>query len=117
MANETWLKIENPTYAFVAAFVDELARSGVRDVVVCPGSRSTPLAYGFAGNPALKVWMEYDERSAGFFALGLAKGTGRAVGLVCTSGTAAANFMPAVVEAAHGQVPLVVITADRPAEL
>ncbi len=117
MANETWLKIENPTFAFVAAFVDELARSGVRDVVVCPGSRSTPLAYGFAGNSALKVWMEYDERSAGFFALGLAKATGRAVGLVCTSGTAAANFMPAVVEAAMGRVPMVVITADRPAEL
>lgn len=117
MANETWLKIENPTFAFVSAFVDELARSGLTDVVVCPGSRSTPLAYGFAGNPAVKVWMEYDERSAGFFALGLAKASGRAVGLVCTSGTAAANFMPAVVEAAHGRVPLVVITADRPAEL
>jgi 2-succinyl-5-enolpyruvyl-6-hydroxy-3-cyclohexene-1-carboxylate synthase len=117
MAKETWLKIENPTFAFVAAFVDELARSGVKDVVVCPGSRSTPLAYGFAANPALKVWMEYDERSAGFFALGLAKASGRAVGLVCTSGTAAANFMPAVVEAAYSRVPLVVMTADRPAEL
>lgn len=117
MADETWLKIENPTFAFVSAFVDELARSGMTDVVICPGSRSTPLAYGFAGNNKLKIWMEYDERSAGFFALGLAKATRRAVALVCTSGTAAANFMPAVVEAKMGRVPLVVITADRPAEL
>lgn len=117
MAQETWLKIENPTFAFVSAFVDELARSGVTDVVVCPGSRSTPLAYGFAANSNLKLWMQYDERSAGFFALGLAKATRRAVALVCTSGTAAANFMPAVVEAYMSRVPLVVITADRPAEL
>src|SRR3954451_15892432 len=115
MTDETWLKIENPMFAFVSAFVDELARSGVTDVVVCPGSRSTPLAYGFAGNSNIKVWMEYDERSAGFFALGLAKATRRAVALVCTSGTAAANFMPAVVEAKMGRVPLIVITADRPA--
>jgi 2-succinyl-5-enolpyruvyl-6-hydroxy-3-cyclohexene-1-carboxylate synthase len=117
MADETWLKIENPMFAFVSAFVDELARSGVTDAVVCPGSRSTPLAYGFAGNSNIKIWMEYDERSAGFFALGLAKATRRAVALVCTSGTAAANFMPAVVEAKMGRVPLIVITADRPAEL
>jgi 2-succinyl-5-enolpyruvyl-6-hydroxy-3-cyclohexene-1-carboxylate synthase len=117
MSDETWLKIENPTFAFVSAFVDELGRAGVADVVVCPGSRSTPFAYGFAGNPRLKLWMEYDERSAGFFALGLAKATRRAVALVCTSGTAAANFMPAVVEAKLGRVPLVVLTADRPAEL
>ncbi len=117
MADETWLKIENPMFAFVSAFVDELARSGLTDVVVCPGSRSTPLAYGFAGNSKIKIWMEYDERSAGFFALGLAKATRRTVALVCTSGTAAANFMPAVVEAKMGRVPLIVITADRPAEL
>ncbi|MBN9392702.1 MAG: 2-succinyl-5-enolpyruvyl-6-hydroxy-3-cyclohexene-1-carboxylic-acid synthase [Chloroflexi bacterium] len=117
MAEETWLKIENPTFAFVSAFVDELVRAGVQDVVVCPGSRSTPFAYGFAGNPGLKLWMEYDERSAGFFALGLAKSTRQAVALVCTSGTAAANFMPAVVEAKQGRVPLIILTADRPAEL
>lgn len=113
----TGIKIENPTYAYVAAFVDELARSGVKNVVVCPGSRSTPLAYGFAANPAIKVWMEYDERSAGFFALGMAKTSQRPVALVCTSGTAAANFMPAVVEAHHSRIPLLVLTADRPPEL
>ncbi len=111
------IKIENPTFAYVTAFVDELARSGVQNVVVCPGSRSTPLAYGFAANPALKIWMEYDERSAGFFALGMAKASRKPVALVCTSGTAAANFMPAVVEAHYARVPLLVLTADRPAEL
>lgn len=113
----TGIKIENPTYAYVAAFVDELARSGVKNVVVCPGSRSTPLAYGFAANPAIKVWMEYDERSASFFALGMAKASQRPVALVCTSGTAAANFMPAVVEAHYSRIPLLVLTADRPPEL
>ena len=115
MENE--LKIENPTFAYVSAFVDELARSGVKNVVVCPGSRSTPLAYGFAGNPAIRLWMEYDERSAGFFALGMAKASRQPVALVCTSGTAAANFWPAVVEAHHSHLPLIVLTADRPAEL
>jgi 2-succinyl-5-enolpyruvyl-6-hydroxy-3-cyclohexene-1-carboxylate synthase len=113
----TGIKIENPTYAYVAAFVDELARSGIKNVVVCPGSRSTPLAYGFAANSAIKVWMEYDERSAGFFALGMAKASQCPVALVCTSGTAAANFMPAVVEAHHSRIPLLVLTADRPPEL
>ena len=111
------LKIENPTFAYVSAFVDELARSGVKNVVVCPGSRSTPLAYGFAGNSAIRLWMEYDERSAGFFALGMAKALHQPVALVCTSGTAAANFMPAVVEAHQSRVPLIVLTADRPPEL
>ncbi len=115
--NMSNIKIENPTYAYVAAFVDELARSGVHNVVICPGSRSTPLAYGFAANPALKIWMEYDERSAGFFALGMAKASQRPVALVCTSGTAAANFMPAVVEAHYSHIPLIVLTADRPPEL
>jgi 2-succinyl-5-enolpyruvyl-6-hydroxy-3-cyclohexene-1-carboxylate synthase len=111
------LKVENATYACVTAFVDELVRAGVKNVVVCPGSRSTPLAYGFAGNDEMKVWMHYDERSAGFFALGMAKASGKPVALVCTSGTAAANFMPAVVEAKMSRVPLIVLTADRPAEL
>lgn len=111
------LKIENPTYAYTTAFVDELVRSGVKNVVVCPGSRSTPLAYTFAANDAIKVWMQYDERSAGFFALGMAKASGLPVALVCTSGTAAANFFPAIVEAKLSRVPLLVLTADRPAEL
>jgi 2-succinyl-5-enolpyruvyl-6-hydroxy-3-cyclohexene-1-carboxylate synthase len=100
-----------------AAFVDELSRAGMRDVCVCPGSRSTPLALAFARHPRIKVWMHIDERSASFFALGMAKHQHRAIALLCTSGSAAANFMPAVVEAHYARVPLLVLTADRPHEL
>ena len=107
----------NALYAYVGAFADELARSGVRHAVVCPGSRSTPLALALAETPAIRVWMHVDERSAAYFGLGLAKRTGEPVALVCTSGTAAANFLPAVVEAHLTHVPLVVLTADRPHEL
>lgn len=107
----------NPTYAYLGAFVDELARAGVRHVIICPGSRSTPLALSFAQQPAIHPWVLLDERSAGFFALGLAKVTRTPVALVCTSGTAAANFFPAVAEASLSRVPLLVLTADRPPEL
>ncbi len=107
----------NPLYAYVNAFVDELQRSGVQDVVVCPGSRSTPLAIACAIHPGIKVWMHLDERSAGFFGLGLAKQTRRPVALLCTSGTAAANFLPAIIEARLAHVPLLALTADRPHEL
>lgn len=103
--------------AYVGAFVDELARSGVRDVVVSPGSRSTPLAMLAAAHPHLKVWIQVDERSAAYFALGMAKASRRSVAILCTSGTAAANYFPAVVEAYYGRVPLIVLTADRPHEL
>jgi 2-succinyl-5-enolpyruvyl-6-hydroxy-3-cyclohexene-1-carboxylate synthase len=106
----------NLTYG-VAALVDELVRGGVRDFVVCPGSRSTPLALLIARQEEAKTWVQLDERSAGFFALGLAKARNRPVALVCTSGTAAANFLPAVIEAYQGRVPLIVLTADRPPEL
>lgn len=106
-------------YEFVGAFFAELARH-VRSVVVSPGSRSTPLVLSAVGYPSasassLEPIVVLDERSAGFVALGLAKASRRPVALVCTSGTAAANYLPAVVESFHSRLPLVVITADRPA--
>ncbi|GAC1564697.1 MAG: 2-succinyl-5-enolpyruvyl-6-hydroxy-3-cyclohexene-1-carboxylic-acid synthase [Ktedonobacteraceae bacterium] len=107
----------NPTFAYVGAFVNELQRSGVRNVVICPGSRSTPLAMAFAVQPGFRIWMQVDERSAAYFGLGMAKQLRQPVALLCTSGTAAANFMPAVVEAKLTHVPLLVLTADRPHEL
>ncbi len=107
----------NPGSAFAAALVSELARSGVRHVCVCPGSRSALLALAAAAEPGLRCWSQVDERSAAFFGLGLAKASRAPVALVCTSGTAAANFLPAVVEAHYARVPLVVLTADRPPEL
>lgn len=103
--------------AYASSFVDELARSGVKDIVISPGSRSTPIAILAAEHPQMKVRVVVDERSAGFFALGLAKARRGAVALLCTSGTAAANYMPAVAEAYLARVPLVVLTADRPHEL
>ncbi|MDK2820227.1 MAG: 2-succinyl-5-enolpyruvyl-6-hydroxy-3-cyclohexene-carboxylate synthase [Clostridia bacterium] len=106
-----------PMTAYVAAFVDELARANVRNVVISPGSRSTPLAMVLAEHPDIKIWLNIDERSAGFFALGMAKAKKEVVALLCTSGTAAANYFPAVVEAKLSRVPLLVLTADRPHEL
>ncbi|SET33522.1 2-succinyl-5-enolpyruvyl-6-hydroxy-3-cyclohexene-1-carboxylate synthase [Oceanobacillus limi] len=102
---------------YVANFVDELAKSGMTDVVISPGSRSTPLAMTFAEHPSIKEWIVLDERSAAFFGLGLAKQTKRPVALLCSSGTATANYFPAIIEAYHSRVPLVVLTADRPHEL
>jgi len=111
------MNVQQAAHAFIGAFVDELARAGVRHVCLCPGSRSTPLALLCADHPDLRVWMHIDERSAAFFALGLAKATGEPVALAGTSGTAVVNFMPAVVEAYFSRVPLIVLTADRPREL
>ncbi|GAC1400488.1 MAG: 2-succinyl-5-enolpyruvyl-6-hydroxy-3-cyclohexene-1-carboxylic-acid synthase [Ktedonobacteraceae bacterium] len=108
---------ENPTYAYICAFVDELQRAGVSDIIICPGSRSTPLALAFAAQPGIHTWMHIDERSAAFFALGMAKRSSQPVALLCTSGTAAANFFPAIVEAKLTHVPLLVLTSDRPHEL
>lgn len=97
--------------------VASLVQNGVEQVVVSPGSRSTPLAYAFAHTKKLQLFRQIDERSAGFFALGLAKSTAKPVVLLCTSGTAAANYYPAIVEAKYARVPLIVLTADRPHEL
>jgi 2-succinyl-5-enolpyruvyl-6-hydroxy-3-cyclohexene-1-carboxylate synthase len=109
--------VANPTYVYVSAFVDELQRLDIRNVVICPGSRSTPLAMAFVAQPAFRIWMHVDERSASYFALGMAKQLRQPVALLCTSGTAAANFLPAIVEAKLTHVPLLVLTADRPHEL
>ncbi len=100
--------------------LDELARQGVRDVVVSPGSRSAPLAYAaFAEDQAGRITLHVriDERSAGFLALGLAKASGQPTVVITTSGTAVANLHPAVLEAWHSAVPLLVISADRPATM
>ncbi|MEB3749988.1 2-succinyl-5-enolpyruvyl-6-hydroxy-3-cyclohexene-1-carboxylic-acid synthase [Geobacillus sp. FSL W8-0032] len=102
---------------YVAALVDGLAQAGVTEAVISPGSRSTPLAMAIAAHPKFRFWMHIDERSAAFFALGMAKAKQRPIALVCTSGTAAANYWPAIVEAHYSRVPLVVLTADRPHEL
>ncbi len=98
-------------------FWAELVACGVTDVVVSPGSRSTPLAVAARNQAGLRITVQMDERVGGFCALGMAKASGRPVALVCTSGTAAANYLPAVVEAHHAGVPLIVCTADRPPEL
>lgn len=103
--------------AYLSSFITGLIRSGVQDFVISPGSRSTPLAVLAVQNKNLNVFVNIDERSAAFFALGLAKASGRPVALLCTSGTAAANYYPAIIEANLTGVPLVVLTADRPHEL
>lgn len=95
---------------------DTLAANGLCHVCVTPGSRSAPLAIGAYEHPALRTWIHLDERSAAFFALGIARATGLPAALICTSGTAGANFFPAVVEASRSRIPLVVLTADRPPE-
>ncbi len=102
---------------YIAAFVSELVKAGVEDVVISPGSRSTPIAMVMAEHQELRIHIHVDERSAAFFALGIAKASQKPTVLLCTSGTAAANYFPAITEAKISRVPLVVITADRPHEL
>ncbi len=112
--------MEVPTTAaatFCATVVDEWVRAGVTDAVVAPGSRSTPLAIALTARAELRVHVHHDERSASFLALGLGLATGRPAVLLCTSGTAAAHFHAAVIEAHQAEIPLIVCTADRPPEL
>ena len=107
----------DPVYDACATFANELVSQGICHAVISPGSRSTPLTLTFAETPGIKTWVRLDERSAAFFALGLAKSIGNPVVLICTSGTAAANYLPAICEANWSETPLIVLTANRPPEL
>jgi 2-succinyl-5-enolpyruvyl-6-hydroxy-3-cyclohexene-1-carboxylate synthase len=111
------LDFRNLNTLWASVLVETLYCMGLRQVVICPGSRSAPLAVAFAQHPGIEAIPVLDERSAGFFALGLARRSQQPLALVCSSGTAGANFFPAVIEAQESTVPLLVLTADRPPEL
>ncbi len=111
------LDFRNINTIWSSLIVETLAQLGLETAVICPGSRSTPLTIAFAQHPTIKTIPILDERSASFFALGIAKQTHKPTVLVCTSGTAGANFYPAVIEAKYSYVPLIILTADRPPEL
>ncbi|MCC0178487.1 2-succinyl-5-enolpyruvyl-6-hydroxy-3-cyclohexene-1-carboxylic-acid synthase [Waterburya agarophytonicola K14] len=111
------IDFRNINTLWASVIAETLHRCGITMAIVCPGSRSTPLAIAFANHPQIEAIPILDERSASFFALGRAKKTGLPTVLVCTSGTAGANFYPAVIEAKESGIPLIILTADRPAEL
>ncbi|MBW4692996.1 MAG: 2-succinyl-5-enolpyruvyl-6-hydroxy-3-cyclohexene-1-carboxylic-acid synthase [Lyngbya sp. HA4199-MV5] len=111
------LDFTNTNLVWTSILAETLYRLGLTTAIVCPGSRSAPLAIAFAKHPHIEAIPVLDERSASFFALGLARQSHRPVVLICTSGTAGANFYPAVIEATESGVPLIILTADRPPEL
>ena len=111
------LDFRNTNTLWASVLVETLARLGLKTAVISPGSRSTPLTVAFASHPQLQAIPILDERSASFFALGVAKASGQPTVLVCTSGTAGANYFPALIEAYESEIPLIVLTADRPPEL
>lgn len=111
------LDFRNCNTLWTSLLVQTLQHLGLTTVVICPGSRSAPLAFAFSQHSELDCVSILDERSAAFFALGRARRSGQPVALVCTSGTAGANFYPAVIEARESGVPLLIFTADRPPEL
>ena len=107
----------NPNILYARLFVNSLVTAGLKSVVISPGSRSTPLTLAFEAHPQIKTFLHIDERGAGFYALGMALASEKPVALVCTSGTAVSNYLPAIVEAQMSQVPLLILTGDRPHEL
>jgi 2-succinyl-5-enolpyruvyl-6-hydroxy-3-cyclohexene-1-carboxylate synthase len=108
------MNFSNRNTLWASMFVEELAHQGLTTVCIAPGSRSTPLTLAFSEHPDIDVYLHHDERCASFFALGAALASERPVVLVCTSGTALANFYPAIIEAYQSQVPLLILTTDRP---
>ncbi len=111
------LDFRNTNTLWASVLAETLSRLGLQTAIICPGSRSAPLAIAFAQHPTLEAIPILDERSSAFFALGMARRSGVPVALICTSGTAGANFYPAIIEAHESRVPLLVLTADRPPEL
>src|SRR6478735_7257299 len=105
-----------PKIALAQSIIEILSAKGIVNIIISPGSRNAPLTIGFAGNSNFKCYSIADERCAGFFALGIAQQIGKPVALVCTSGSALLNYYPAVAEAFYSQIPLVVISADRPSD-
>ncbi len=104
-------------YQWAFSLIHYSSRHNISQAVISPGSRSTPLALACEKHPAIKTWIDIDERSAAFFALGLSQASGHPVLLICTSGTAVANWLPAVIEASYSYTPLLLLSADRPDEL
>jgi len=111
------LDFRNPNTLYTSIISETLSRLGLTTAIICPGSRSAPLAIAFANHAELETMAILDERSAAFFALGIAKKTNKPVVIICTSGTAVANFFPAIIEAKESKIPLLVLSADRPPEL